>query len=249
VGTNVTPAWISIEDDPSQKAFHGEPLVGHYEVDDEGVPAQRVTIVDKGVLKGFLMSREPVRNWNGSNGHGRLPGPFETEEAVIGNLFVHASETVPESQMKQRLIDKVKTAGLQYGLLVRKLDFPSTSTAEELQELGKQAEKSGYMRTITPPLLVYRVYKDGREELVRGVRFGEFSAKDLRDLAAASDRPYVLNYINRGTSFNFADVGSSATMSSVICPSLLFDSVDTERAEDQVVKSPLVPPPALSSGN
>jgi hypothetical protein len=165
---------------------------------------------------------------------------------VIGNLFVTVDQAVPEVQMKQRLIEKVKTAGLPYGLLIRKLDFPSTLNSEELQELGKQAQKGGYVRTITPPLTAFRVYADGREELVRGVRFGEFSAKDLRDLAAASDKPYVLNYVNRGSAFNLTNSGGNAAMSSVICPSLLFDSVDVERAEGDVNKAPLVPPPALS---
>src|SRR5581483_11598751 len=111
---------------------------------------------------------------------------------AIGNVFVETSQSVPEAQMKAKLLEKVKAAGLKYGILIRRLDFPSTATFQELQSLARQLQKNGYGRTLNTPLLVYRVYPDGREELVRNLRFKEFSAKDLKDVAAASDRPYVL---------------------------------------------------------
>ncbi len=245
LGSKVAPDWLTIFDNPDEQQFHGALLAGHYQVDDEGIPAQRVTLVDKGVFKGFLFSRQPVRDFAASNGHGRLPGGWGSEAAVIGNLFVHADGTAPEAQMRAKLMQKVKTAGLKYGVVVRRLDFPSTANFQELQSMARQLQKNGYARTVNMPLLAYRVYPDGREELVRGLRFREFSAKDLRDLALASDHPYVLNYVNNGSSFNLADAGSDATTSSVICPSLLFDNVDLARAEDQAGRLPIVPPPAL----
>ncbi len=72
MGTKVGPDWLTIVDDPLQKTFGEQALAGQYAVDDEGVPAKKVSIVEKGTLKGFLLSREPVKNFNGSNGHGRL---------------------------------------------------------------------------------------------------------------------------------------------------------------------------------
>ena len=246
VGAKVLPDWMSLIDDPHQTEFNGTILAGHYDVDDEGVPAERVAIVEKGVLKHFLFSREPVRNYNASNGHGRLPGAFGAEEAAIGNLFVHADETVPEAQMKAKLIESVKAAGLKYGMLIRKIDFPSTANFEELQTMARDLQKNGVARTLNTPILAYRVYPDGREELVRALHFNEFSAKDLRDVRAASDHPYVLNYVNNGSSFDLIDIGSDATTSSVICPSLLFDSVDLGRTEQQAGRPPIVPPPALT---
>ena len=247
LGTKVTPDWMTMIDDPSQKQFQGARLAGYYPADDEGVIPKAVTLVEKGVLKAFLLSREPVKSFDSSNGHGRLPGRYGSEAATIGNLFVQVDQTTPESQMKARLIEKVKAAGLKYGILLRRLDFPSTANVEELQGMARQLQKSGYARTLSAPLLAYRVYPDGREELVRGLRFKEFSAKDLRDVALASDRPYVLNYLNNGSSFDFADVLSDATTSSVICPSLLFDSVDLDRSQDDLTKPPLVPPPPLTA--
>ncbi|MFL6448121.1 MAG: metallopeptidase TldD-related protein [Bryobacteraceae bacterium] len=247
LGSKVVPEWLSISDDPTQETFEGVVLAGQYRVDDEGVPVRPLVLVDKGILKDFLLSRQPVRKFNGSNGHGRLPGRFGNEEAVIGNLFVEAQGGVPEDQLRQRLIDKVKTAGLKYGLIIRRLDFPSTSNFQELQSLARQMQKSGFGRTLNAPLLAYKVYPDGREELIRGLRFGEFSAKDLRDIAAVSSRRYVLNYVNNGTSLNMADVASDATSSSVIAPSMLFDSVDLTPAENEGGRLPTVPPPSLVS--
>jgi TldD protein len=245
LGAKVVPEWLTISDNPLQKQFNGVPLAGHYQVDDEGVPAEQVMLVDKGTLKGFLASREPVRDFNASNGHGRLPDGFGAEAPVIGNLFVQASQTVSEKEMRDKLLEKAKAAGLKYGIILRRLDFPSTASISELQSLGKQLQKGGFARTLNPPLLAYRLYLDGHEELVRGVRFREFSAKDLRDIALASDHPYVFNYVNNGSSFNYADGSSEATTSTVICPSLLFDSIDLARAEDEPGKLPVVPPPAL----
>jgi hypothetical protein len=245
VGSKVVPEWLTIYDDPLEAQFHGTLLAGHYDVDDEGVPAERVMLVDKGTLKGFLASREPVRTYTGSNGHGRLPGEFGAEQAVIGNLFVQASQTVAEAQLKAELLEKVKAAGLKYGLILRRLDFPSTASLDELRSLGRQLQTGGHARTLNSPLLAYRVYLDGHEELVRGLRFEDFSAKELRDVAAASDQPYVFNYVNNGSSFNYAEGASDATTSTVVCPSLLFDSVDLARAQDEPGKLPIVPPPAL----
>lgn len=245
MGSKVAPEWMTIVDDPSQQKFHGAVLAGAYPVDDQGVPAQKVTIIDKGTLKGFLQSREPVGQFDESNGHGRLPGGFGSEAAVLGNVFVQADQPFSEAQMKARLIDKIKLAGLKYGMIIRRLDFPSTANFEELQSMARQLEQSGFSRTLNSPILAYRVYPDGHEELVRGARFREFSARDLRDVDAASDKPYVLNYVSNGSSFNLADSATDVTTSSVVCPSLLFESLDLARAEGERGKPPVVPPPPL----
>lgn len=245
LGSKVTPDWLSIWDDPAQQEFNGTPLAGAYQVDDEGVRAERVVLVDKGTLKGFLLSREPVRDFKTSNGHGRLPGPFGSEQAVLGNLFVRADSAVSEAKLKAKLLEKVKAQGLKFGLIIRRLDFPSTASVEELESMVRQLQKDGSARSLNSPLLAYRVYPNGREELVRGLRFREFSAKNLRDVIAASDHPYVLNYENNGSSVNHSGAGLSATSSSVICPSLLVDDVELARADNEPNKAPIVPPPAL----
>ncbi|MGA7413265.1 MAG: metallopeptidase TldD-related protein [Bryobacteraceae bacterium] len=245
IGSKVLPDWASLLDDPKERQFDGKPLLGAYEVDVEGVAAKPVHLVDNGTLKYFYVTRTPVRTFTGSDGHGRMHGPFGEAYPLFGNLFFQAAVTVPNDQMKAKLIDMVKANGLKYGMLMRRMDFPSTASRQDLEEILKQAAAGGNSRTISPPILAYRVYPDGREELVRGVRFKDFSAKDLRNIVAASDAPYVLNYVNNGARFAWADAGSEASMSSVVAPALLLESVDLGRSQDDLTKPPIVPAPPL----
>ncbi len=247
IGSKVLPDWASLLDDPKQRQFDGKPLLGAYEVDEEGVAAKAIHLVDNGTLKSFYMTRTPVRTFSGSDGHGRIHGPFGEAYALFGNLFFQAAVTVPNDQMKVKLIEMVKANGLKYGMLMRRMDFPSTASRQDLEEIFKQAAAGGNSRTMSPPILAYRVYPDGREELVRGIRFKDFSAKDLRNIVAASDAPYVLNYLNNGARFAWAEGGSEASMSSVVAPALLLESVDLGRSQDDLTKPPVVPAPPLSA--
>jgi hypothetical protein len=244
-GAKVAPDWLTIVDNPSETRAEGVVLAGQYDADEEGVQAKRVTLVQNGTLKDFLTTRQPIHDGQVSNGHARLPGAFGAELATFGNLFVQATGGISEAQLKAKLLENVKSSNLKYGILIRRLDFPATAGADELRNMLSQLQKEGVTRTVTAPLLAYRVYPDGREELVRGLRFKEFSAKDLRDLEAVSDHPYVFNYINNGSALNYADSGAGATTSSVVCPSLLFYTVDLDRAREQTSKPPDVPPPSL----
>jgi hypothetical protein len=244
-GSKVVPDWLTIVDDPAQTHADGVALAGQYDVDEEGVAAKRVTLVQNGTLKDFLTTRQLTHDGQVSNGHARLPGQFGAELAAFGDLFVQATGGISEAQLKAKLLENVKSSNLKYGIIVRRLDFPSTAAADELRNMLSQLQKTGVTRTLTPPLLAYRVYPDGHEELVRGMRFKEFSAKELRDLEAASDHSYVFNYVNNGTAFDYVDSGAGATTSTVVCPSLLFYTVDADRARDESGKPPDVPPPAL----
>jgi hypothetical protein len=243
--TRVAPDWLTIIDDPTRQTAFGKGLAGFYEVDDEGVSAAKVTLVQNGVLKAFLMTRQPIRTFTASNGHGRLPGTYGGETPVIGNLFIQASQQTPQFAMKAKLLERIQKSGLKYGMRIQSLDFPSTADLQDLEDIVREMQKNGYARTITAPLLAYKVYPDGHEELVRGARFHEFSAKNLRDLELASDTPYVLNYVNNGNPFNIPGSASDATTSSVICPALLIEDVEMGHTESESTKPPLVPPPAL----
>jgi hypothetical protein len=96
IGSTIMPEWMDAADDPKQSEWQGDTLLGHYEIDDEGVAAQPVMIVEKGVLKGFLLTRTPVKKGlEASNGSARLPGSYGASAAGLGNLFIHASTTAP----------------------------------------------------------------------------------------------------------------------------------------------------------
>jgi TldD protein len=249
IGSKVLPDWASLSDDPTQQQFDGKPLLGSYQVDVEGTAAKRVRLVDNGTLKFFYVTRTPVGTFSGSDGHGRMHGGFGTAYPLFGNLFFQASVTVPKDQMKAKLIEMVKTNGLKYGMLMRRMDFPSTASRSEVESILKQAAAGGNSRTLAPPILAYRVYPDGREELVRGVRFKDFSAKDLRNIVAASDAPYILNFVNNGARFAWTDAGSEASMSTVVAPALLLESIELGKSQDDLTKPPVVTAPPLSTAS
>ena len=129
VGARVLPDYFDVVDDPTQKEWRGRPLFGSYDVDREGVLPQAPHLVEKGVLKNYLLTRQPVRDIPRSNGRARLPGSLGAGAAAISNLFVSASETTPAADLKKKLIDLCQQRGKPYGIMVRKMDFPSSASA------------------------------------------------------------------------------------------------------------------------
>ncbi len=166
----VLPDFISVVDDPTVDTFAGHGLGGSYKVDDEGVTAAPVTVVDKGTLVNYLIGRVPIRDFPVSNGHGRASGNGNTAPAP-GNLFFRPAKTSTREELKKQLLDECRTRGLKYGYFV--------------DTLGPRLA----------PRMLYRVWTDdGHEELVRGAVFNELDIRALRsDLVAAGDDPLVSN--------------------------------------------------------
>src|SRR5207302_5238109 len=114
IGQEVLPKFLSVADDPTIHEIAGVKLAGSDRNDNEGTPARHVDVIKDGVLKNFLMSRMPIKDFSVSNGHGRnQPGLMPTGRQ--GNLIVTSTQTVPEAQMRQKLIDEVKKQGKPYG--------------------------------------------------------------------------------------------------------------------------------------
>jgi TldD protein len=243
LGARVLPEWMDVVDDPTQKEWRGRRLFGHYQVDLEGVAPTPLLAVEKGVLRGYLMSRQPMRGVSGSNGRGRLPGPFGARSAAIGNLFVRASETVTEIALRQQFLNLLDQRGKPYGLVVRKFDFPSAAglagARRMLASLGRQ---SGAM-PVALPVAVYRVYPDGREEPARGLRFRSLNARSLRDIVAASDQVHPFEFLNNTAPLALMGAGGYVAESAVFAPSVLVDDVELEPVDQEHPKPPIVPPP------
>src|SRR6185436_5654160 len=62
----VLPEFLSVIDDPTTEKLGNVDLNGYYRYDDDGVAAQRVNVVDNGILKNFLLSRSPVSGFTQS---------------------------------------------------------------------------------------------------------------------------------------------------------------------------------------
>jgi len=166
--SRVLPDFINVFDDPTISTLSGQPLFGNYTLDDEGVKAQRVSLVEKGQLVSYLIGRQPIRDFPASNGHGRAPAPAAPVPHP-GNLVLQSTDPQPDAGLKAKLIELCKNRDLPYGLYV--------------ETMGPRLE----------PRLLYRIYtKDAHEELVRGGVFGDLDVRSLRsDLIAAGTAPAV----------------------------------------------------------
>ena len=167
--SRVLPEMLTITDDPLQTKFEGKRLLGAYEVDDEGVPAQSVDIVSNGTLQNYLIGREPIKDFPASNGHGRA-APAQAAHARVGVLIVKSKQTVPAAELDKKLVQMAKDRG---------------TDVYAVETMGGNE--------ITPRLL-YRVHSDGTRQLVRGAAFDEVDTRTLRsDIVAVGDDPYVAN--------------------------------------------------------
>jgi TldD protein len=100
VGQPITAPFVTVVDDASLRNFKGVPLLGFYEYDDEGVKSRPVTLVENGVLRGFLMSASPIKGFPVSNGHGR--GNLDKRPvARMGNTRLIASESVSYDELEK----------------------------------------------------------------------------------------------------------------------------------------------------
>ncbi|HLW54782.1 MAG TPA: metallopeptidase TldD-related protein [Candidatus Angelobacter sp.] len=168
--SRVLPDFFTVVDDPGPHRFDGQTLLGSYDVDDEGVKSQAVTVIDKGVLTNYLTGREPIKEFLNSNGHSRsvMAGAPHPQ---ISNLIFTAANGVPFEELKKRLIQMCKDQGRPYGYYV---------------------ETTGVRLA---PRLLWRVYtSDGHMELVRGAVFNQLDTRTLRsDIIAAGNDRYVYN--------------------------------------------------------
>ena len=250
VGSRILPEWIDVVDDPTQKEWRGRTLMGAFTLDLEGQLPMPVQVIEKGVLKDILRTRQPVRGFEGSNGHARLGGGFGAKTAFLSNLFVQARQTSTAAELKKRLIESATARNKPYAILIRKMDYPSSASYGELQRLaGSMAQSGGTTRPVSPPILVYRIYADGKEELVQGLRLRNFSVRSFRDIVAASDESVAYDFIGNLAPFSLMGAGGYVAPATVIAPAVLFEELELEHPQEERPTLPVVPPPPLIAGN
>jgi TldD protein len=172
-----------------------------------------------------------------------MPGSFGSQAAAFSNLFVSAAETVPRAELKKQMLAMLQSRGKAYGIVVRKMDFPSSASYEEVRQL--LTSQAGGSRPVSLPLLTYKVYPDGREELVRGLRFRGLNARSLKDIVAAGDDSTAFEYLENTAPFALMGAGNFVSETCVVAPSLLIDDLELHPVQEELPKLPIVPPPDL----
>lgn len=221
----VLPEFLTVYDDPRIASINGQQLLGHYHFDDEGVRAQRSSLVSKGNLEGFLLSRSLFAPFERSNGHGRRE-PGYASISRQANLVIESERAFREGDLRRALIEQIRAQKKPYGLRFVDIEGGYTTTERE----GPQAFKVN-------PRLVYRVYPDGRpDELVRGVDIVGTPLSAFETILATGDKIGVFN--------GFCGAESGWVPVSASSPALLLSQIEVERSVHERAKPPLLDPPA-----
>lgn len=254
VNSRVLPLNVSLIDDPSAKDFQGQPLLGGYSIDAEGVRAERITVVDNGLLKNLLMSRRPGPDFALSNGHGRSALPILSPATpVSSNLFFQATDTIDSAALRKKFLDLCRADGQKWCIEVKRMDNPALSSQSQQDFsdiLSGLAE--GLSSGDRLPLLVYRVYvDDGHQELVRGAHIKGLDVRSLRSIAGIGSDFSVFNFMQSGSG-GFAGTAldtfgsvEDGIPSSIVAPSLLLDDVEIRGYHGEPRRLPLLAIPSL----
>jgi predicted Zn-dependent protease len=228
VGTKVLPEFLSVSFDPTRKSFNGVDLNGSYRYDDEGVPAQRVVVVESGILKTFLLSRSPARAGDQSNGHGRRQPGYEIVSRQ-SNLIVDSSQQVSDDRLREMLKEEVRRQNKPYGLYFQEVSGGYTQTA-----------RGGLQAFTVIPIVVYRVYADGRpDELVRGADIVGTPLASFSKILATSDHSEIFN--------GYCGAESGSVPVSAISPALLVSEIETQKKQTSSDRPPLLPRPPVGA--
>jgi predicted Zn-dependent protease len=222
---DVLPSFLSVADDPTLTKFGSTWLSGTYTYDDEGQKARRVELIQDGVLKTFLMSRLPIASFSASNGHGRAQtGRMPTGRQ--GNLIVTSTKTEPEADLRKQLIEEAKKQGKPYGLYF-----------EDISSGFAVTTRSSPQAFSVMPLVVYRVYVDGRpDELVRGVSIVGTPLAAMKRILATGDESEVFN--------GECGAESGTIPVSAVAPAMLLSEMETQKQAQGTARPPILPIPS-----
>jgi len=216
IGSRILPLGFDVTDDPTQVRMAQHPLLGSYAFDDQGVRAQAVRLVEDGVLKNLLSSRTPSRAVAASNGHGRAGGLGDARGRV-SNLWLTSRSGLSPTALRSRLLQAAKREGLQYAMVITRLD------------------------EATNPTELYRVWNDGRIELLRGARLEGLRTRDMRQILAAGRDANAHSYWASNSPWPTPSRRSGSIPTTIVAPSVLFPDADIMAPVPPFALLPLAP--------
>ncbi len=200
IGRRVLPSFISVVDDPTMTKFGDMKLAGKYEVDDEGVEAKPLTLIENGILRTLLATRNPSKKIRNSNGRARGAG------ADMSNLIVSSKNGKTFAELKAQMIAECKEQGLPFGIIFRE----NNATFSSFTNGGA--------------VLAYKVYvTDGREEIFKGATIADFAVGDLRRILGAGNDPYAFNFLINSS------YSGTGTPASIVAPTVLVEEINLRK--------------------
>jgi predicted Zn-dependent protease len=210
IGLRVLPDAFSVSDTPSLAQYSGKPVPGAYAVDDEGVKAKDVSLVENGKLVTLLTSRTPQRKLLQSNGHGR------GGSAQAGVFQMRSTQAVASAELKKKYLDLLIAQDKTFGYIVRGLGaVTGPGSGPVILDLVK----------VTP---------DGKEEAVRGLRFAAITAPTFRNILEASEERVLQSYF-----VGAAATVVSVVVPSLIFEELEIQRIQDVNPRPPIVPSPL----------
>ena len=241
LGSRVLPDFLTVSDDPTATLRNGTLLFGSYKLDDDGVPSGPKTLVENGELKTMLATRVPVRGI--AEGFGNRRG----SSAMPSNLIVTTAKGLEEKELRAEFLKLVAKRGREFGVVVRRVGNPAFRYQRDLLaslEAGNRGEDR-----VEPAILAFKLYPDGREELIRNAQLAGISAAAFRDIVAVSQTApvYTAPFNSRGAGFSLAggttpnDV--SVPLVSWVVPSMVLDDVTVRKPAGEIPKPPIASRP------
>ncbi|MCY3970925.1 MAG: metallopeptidase TldD-related protein [Acidobacteria bacterium] len=242
IGARVLPRFLNIHDDPSAD---GDGFLGGYPVDDDGVEARSKALVENGILKSLLTSRNPVPGIERSTANRRGEGPAPS------NLIVASRRGMNDEELHAELMLLVEERGADYGIVVRRMAKPeSTGDPASALSLLRSGPQAGPQLGITS--LAYRVFPDGREELIPKAELVAVTEAAFRDIVAVSDTSTVYSFPHTpagGLIPSFLAGALSALglgeLVSVSIPDLLFEELSLRKPSGNAPHLPVANHPSF----
>ncbi len=250
LGARVLPRFLSVVDDPTRSEHAGAPLLGGYRVDDQGVAAGPVALIERGYLKRMLSDRTPVAGLESSSGHARGGG------VAPSNLIVSASNTMTDEELRAELLLLVEDRGADFGVIVRRLGSSGVGGQRPESLAALLGGRGGGANGVAPAIVAVKVYPDGREVPLRNLELSGFSAAAFKEIIGAGERAlaYSLPFTPVSGDLLATLAGRAATgtagppLTTVVVPALLFEEVTLKKPSDEIPSLPVAGHPFFEAG-
>jgi hypothetical protein len=238
IGGRVLPEFADVKSEPSMKTYNNTVLLGSFILDDDGLKPEDLVLVQKGYLRNLLSSRIPTKRVRTSNGNQRGGAP------MFGVIEIDSDKKREKSNsdLRKQLIKLIKDRELPYGIVVKKIMDQNIMFTTLFRITSGAFTSMGEQNTI-PLIEVYRLYPDGREELVRGIEAAGFTPQSFKDIIYFGNKPYAMNYLAPSVTSPFVSGGSQYIGASIIAGDVLFEDGEIKPLDQDFPKPPIIPYP------